>query len=160
MLRFEIKKVFSKSKNKIAVIVLFIILIVTSILTINAVEYVDKDGDHSVGISAARSLRDEKNKWAGYLTEDVFQAVLEENKTINNSKEVLSDDIQEQNKASKKQGISGIIDVINSAFSEYRDYDYFAADNVSSEEVKNVYERRISTLKEWLNSGEETFTEQ
>ena len=161
MLRFEIKKVFSKSKNKIAVIVLFIILIVTSILTINAVEYVDKDGDHSVGISAARSLREEKNKWAGYLTEDVFQAVLEENKTINNSKEVLSDDIQEQNKAySKKQGISGIIDVINSAFSEYRDYDYFAADNVSSEEVKNVYERRISTLKEWLNSGEETFTEQ
>lgn len=160
MLRFEIKKVFSKSKNKIAVIALFIVLIVTSILTINTVEYVDKDGNHSVGISAARKLREEKNKWAGYLTEDVFAAVLEENKTINNSKEALSDDIEEQDKAyAKTQGISSIIDVINNAFSEYRDYNYLAADNVSSEEVKNVYEKRISTLKEYLDSGEETFTE-
>lgn len=161
MLRFEVKKVFSKSKNKIAVIVLFIILIVTSILTINTVEYVDKDGNHSVGISAARNLREEKNKWSGYLTEDVFRAVLEENKTINNSKEALSDDIEEQDKAyAKKQGISGIIDVINNAFSEYRDYNYFAVDNVSSEEVKNIYKKRISILKEWIDSGEETFTEQ
>lgn len=161
MLRFEIKKVFSKSKNQIAVIVLFIILIVTSVLTINRVEYVDEDGGHSVGISAARNLREEKNKWSGYLTEDVFRAVLEENRTINNSKEALSDDIEEQDKAyAKKQGISGIIDIINNAFSEYRDYNCFAADNVSSEEVKNIYEKRISTLKEWLDSGEETFTEQ
>ena len=89
MLRFEVKKVFSKSKNKIAVIVLFIILIVTSVLTINSVEYVDEDGGHSVGISAARNLKEEKNKWSGYLTEDVFRAVLEENRTINNSKEAL-----------------------------------------------------------------------
>ncbi len=161
MLRFEVKKVFSKSKNKIAVIVLFVILIVTSILTLNTVEYIDKDGGHSVGISAAKNLREEKNKWAGYLTEDVFRAVLEENKTINNSKEALSDDIEEQDKAyAKKQGISGIIDVINHAFSEYRDYNYFAADNVSGEEVKNIYEKRITTLKKWLDSGEETFTEQ
>lgn len=161
MLRFEVKKVFAKSKNKIAVIALFIILVVTSILTINTVEYVDKDGNHSVGIWAARNLREEKNKWAGYLTEDVFRAVLEENKTINNSAEALSDDIEEQDKAyAKTQGISGIIDIINNAFSEYRDYNYYAADNVSSEEVKNVYEKRISTLKEWLDSGEETFTEQ
>lgn len=161
MLRFEVKKVFSKSKNKIAVIVLFIVLIITSVLTINRVEYVDEDGGHSVGISAARNLREEKNKCSGYLTEDVFRAVLEENRTINNSKEALSDDIEEQNKAyAKKQGISGIIDIINNAFSEYRDYNYFAADNVSSEEVENIYEKRISTLKEWLDSGEETFTEQ
>lgn len=159
MLKFEIKKVFSKSKNKIAVIALFIILIVTTILTINTVEYVDKDGKHSVGIIAARKLREDKNKWAGYLTEDVFQAVLKENKTINSSKEALSDDITEQNKAyAKKQGISDIIDIINYAFSEYRDYNYFAANNVSGEEAKNIYKKRITTLKQWLDSGQETFT--
>ena len=56
MLRYEIKKVFSKSKNRIAVIVLFVILAITSILTINRVEYVDENGNSSVGISAARYL--------------------------------------------------------------------------------------------------------
>ena len=160
MLNFEIKKVFSKSKNRMAVMLLLIILVITSILTINRVEYVDESGNHSVGISAAKNLRDAKNEWAGYLTEEVFQKVLEENKAINQSPEATSSDIQEQDKAyAKKQGISGIIDVINNSFSEYRDYDDFAADNVSGEEVKNIYEKRISTLKEWLDSGDETFTE-
>lgn len=161
MLRYEIKKVFSKSKNRIAVIVLFVILIITSILTINRVEYVDENGDHSVGISAARNLREVKNEWSGYLTEDMLYKVLEENRAINNSEEALSDDIVEQNKAyAKKQGILDIIGVINYAFSEYKDYNYFAADNVSDDEVGTIYERRISTLKEYLDSGEETFTEE
>lgn len=161
MLKFEVKKVFFKSKNRMAFIVLFVILIITSILTINKVEYVDEDGNHSVGISAARNLREAKNEWVGYLTEDTLRKVLEENRTINNSKEALSDDIEEQDKAyAKKQGISSIIDVINNAFSDYRDYNYFAADNVSDDEVGSIYERRSSTLKGWLDSGEETFTEE
>ena len=100
MLRYEIKKVFSKSKNRIAVIVLFVILVITSILTINKVEFVDENGNSSVGISASRDLREAKNQWAGYLTTDTLSKALEENKTINSSKEALSDDITEQNKAS------------------------------------------------------------
>ena len=160
MLKFEIKKVFSKSKNRMAVIVLFVILVITSVLTINRVEYVDEKGNHSVGISAARDLREAKNEWKGYLTEDTLSKALEENRTINSSKEALSDDITEQNKAyAKKQGIAGIMDVIIYAFSDYRDYNYYAADHVSDDEVGTIYERRMSTLKEWLDSGKETFTQ-
>ena len=103
MLRYEIKKVFSKSKNRIAVIVLFVILVITSILTINKVEFVDENGNSSVGISASRDLREAKNQWAGYLTTDTLSKALEENKTINSSKEALSDDITEQNKAYAKK---------------------------------------------------------
>lgn len=161
MFRFEIKKVFSKPKNRVTVMVLLVILVITSILTINRVEYVDENGNHSVGILAARNLREAKNEWAGFLTEDTLRKALEENRAINNSEEALSDDITEQNKAyAKKQGISSIIDVISQAFSEYRDYNYYAADNVSNDEVGTVYERRISTLKEWLDSGKEIFTEE
>lgn len=160
MLRYEIKKVFSESKNRMAVIVLFVILVITSVLTINKVEYVDEKANHSVGISAARDLREAKNEWKGYLTEDTLSKALEENRTINSSKEALSDDITEQNKAyAKKQGIAGIMDVIIYAFSDYRDYNYYAADHVSDDEVGTIYEKRISTLKEWLDSGKETFTQ-
>lgn len=161
MLKFEVKKVFSKPKNKIAVMLLFVVLVVTSILTINRVEYVDENGNHSVWIKASRNLREAKNKWAGYLTEDTLRKALEENTTINNSKETMSDDIVEQDKAyAKYQGIAGIIDIINSAFSEFRDYNPYAANSVSADEVETVYERRLSTLKNWMNSGEETFTEE
>lgn len=160
MIRYEIKKIFSKSMNKIVLLFLIVTLIVVSILTINRVEYVDENGNITTGISAARNLREAKNEWSGYLTEDVFVEVHEENLRINNSDEALSDDVTEQDKAySKKQGILGIVDVINCAFSDYRDYNYYAIDNVSSEDVKNVYETRIATLEKWLETGEESFTE-
>ena len=145
MLKFEVKKVFSKPKNIIAVMLLFVVLVVTSVLTINRVEYVDENGNHSVGIKASRNLREAKNKWAGYLTEDTLRKALEENTTINNSKEAMSEDIAEQDKAyAKYQGIAGIIDIIdiiNSAFSEFRDYNPYAANSVSADEVGTVYER-------------------
>ena len=95
------------------------------------------------------------------MTEDILRKVLEENRTINNSKEALSDEIVEQDKAyAKKQGIEGILDVINSAFSEFRDYNPYAVYHVLDNEVGEIYERRISTLKNWLDTGEEAFTKE
>lgn len=158
MLFFEIKKVFSKFKNKIAMVLLLIILIVTSILTMNRVEYVDTDGGRSSGAAAARKLRAEQNQWTGYLTEDVFTDVILENKQINSSPKAFSEDIMEQDKIyARKQGISDISNLMNYAFSEWRDYNYYIIDNLSAKEAKQVYQKRISSLKGYLESGEETF---
>lgn len=158
MLQFELRKIFSKFKNKIAMIVLLVMLIAVSILTMQRVEYVDAEGNSSSGIAAAQNLRAEQNKWAGYLTEDVFADVFQENQRINSSEEALSEDIQEQDKAyGKTQGIMGIKELINSAFSPWREYNYYAIDNLSEEEAGQVYEKRIESLKEYLNSGEEFF---
>lgn len=160
MTKFEIKKIFSKSRNKLALLFMVIIMLIVSMMTINRVEFVDENGKHSVGLLAAGQLQKAKNEWSGYLTADVLKNVLEENNRINQSKEAQSDDVDEQNKAyAEKQGISGILDVINSAFSEYRDYDYYASDRVSGDEAATIYERRISTLKNWLDSGVETYTQ-
>lgn len=160
MWKFEIKKVFSRPKNKLAVLILLILLAVTSILTINRVEYTDENGSHSTGITAARKLREMKNQWAGDITEEkLAQAIAEYNK-INSSEEARSENIQEQNKAfAKKQGFSDIIDRISVAFSPYREYDYFRAESVSQEEVGRFYEQRIDGLKEWFASGKEKYTE-
>lgn len=159
MLKYEWKKIFSKTKNKIAILLMMMVWIITSLLTINKVEYVNENGRQTTGITAAAKLRGEKNKWAGFLTDDVLKKVIEKNDRINHSKQAMSKEIEEQNKAyAKKQGISGICDVISSAFSPYRDYDYFAVDSVSKEEVTTIYDRRISELKQWLDSGKESYT--
>lgn len=160
MLRFELKKVFSKFKNRMAIVLLLVILVAVSMLTMNRVEYVDSDGNHVSGLIGARSLRAEKNKWKGKVTEDVLEAVVRENEAVNRSPEFQSDNIEELDKAyARKQGFSGIAELINNAFSEWRDYDYFAIDNVSSEEAKSVYARRVSNLKQFLDSGEEAFSD-
>lgn len=160
MLRFEIKKVFCKFKNRMAVVLLLVILVAVSMLTMNRVEYVDSDGNHVSGMMGAKSLRAEKNKWKGEITEDVLETVARENEAVNQSPESRSDNIEELDKAyARKQGFSEIAQLINNAFSEWRDYNYFAIDNISPKEARSVYERRISNLKQYLDSGEETFTD-
>ena len=155
MLRYEIKKVFSKTANKIGLLILTVVLIIVSYFAVTYVDYVDEDGNNRTGIIAVRSLRDMKNQWAGYITEDVLREVIVQNALVNASAEYQSNDVQENNKAySKKQGFSDIRDMINHAFCGFREYNYYRADSVTTEEVSEFYTKRISNLEEWLYSDE------
>ncbi len=153
MIRFELKKMILKPVNKVIFVILAAVLCIASYLAIRYVYYVDENGDMITGVAAARALREEKNKWAGYITEDVLLKVLEENTLINNSEEYLSDDVTENNKAySKKQGFSDIREMINRAFCDFQEYNYYRADSVTKEEISSFYGRRVANLTEWLDS--------
>lgn len=155
MIRFEIKKVFLKWANKIALILLFAVLLLVSVIAIDKVEYVDQKGHDSTGMAAAKNLRKEKNKWTGYLTEDVLVKVVEENTKINQSAEYLSKDVLENNKAyAKKQSFSDIRNLINSAFCDFGEYDYYKVDDIKADDVGLFYEKRMNGLKKWLKTDE------
>lgn len=156
MIRFELKKIFSKPVNKIVFVILIVTLCVVSYLAVGYADYVDENGETITGAAAAQALREEKNEWAGYITDDVLRKVLEENALINNSEEYLSNDVTENNKAySKKQGFSDIREMINRAFCDFQEYSYYRADSVTQEEIQPFYDRRTESLIEWLNSDEQ-----
>ena len=77
MLLFEIRKIFSRFKNRFAALLLLIVLGITSILAINKVEYVDENGNSTTGITAAANLRAVREPWSGYLTEEVLKKASE-----------------------------------------------------------------------------------
>lgn len=60
MLRYEVKKVFSRTGSKIALLILTAVLALTGFLTVGSVEYVDEQGNSNSGIRAARRLREDK----------------------------------------------------------------------------------------------------
>ena len=156
VIRFELKKIFSKPVNKIVFVILAVVLCSVSYLAIRSVEYVDENGDTIIGVEAAQRLRKEKNQWAGYITEDVLLKVLEENALINNSEEYLSDDVTENNKAySKKQGFYDIREMINRAFGSFQEYNSYRVDSVTKEEICSFYDKRMDNLIKWLNSDEQ-----
>ncbi len=160
MIWFEIKKIFSKSVNKAALLIMVAILIAVCLLTFNSVYCTAEDGSHLSGIAAARKLREMKAPWSGDLTEDVFAKAIQKNIEICNSREALSDDITEQNQAyAKKQEFLDIWEFLNDVFSPYRDYQSFIADSLTPEDAMKVYEKRISNFKEFLDFGEEHFSE-
>lgn len=156
MICFELKKIFSKPVNKIVFVILIVALCVVSYFAVGYADYVDENGESRTGAAAARALREEKNEWAGYITDDVLRKVLEENALINNSEEYLSNDVTEKNKAySKKQGFSDIRELINRAFCDFQEYNYYRADSVTQKEIQSFYDRRTESLIEWLNSDEQ-----
>lgn len=155
MVWFEVRKVFSRASGKISLAVLAALLAVTCWLAVSHIDYVNADGDIVTGIRAVRMLRSDKEKWEGYITEDVLRSVIRENAAINASDEARSENVKEQNKAyAKKQGFDDIRDMINRAFCSFREYNYYRADSITEEEVGGLYEQRVARLREWLYSEE------
>ena len=73
MIRYEIKKIFSKTICRISMIVLLLSLIISCYFAITNITYIDEQGVSHTGIAAARDLRTEKQKWEGTLDEEALQ---------------------------------------------------------------------------------------
>lgn len=166
MLKYEIKKIYSKPINKIALAALLALTMTAGFLTIRDVTYITENEERLSGIPAAQRLRELKNGWKGELTEDVLKQVVEMNLAIQSpvgkAEDYESADAYENavdDAYVKKQGFADIRELISSAFSGLFDYDYFRADSVTADEIDGFYQERIDSLKKWLSSGEEHFSD-
>ncbi|MFR8564283.1 MAG: ABC transporter permease [Blautia sp.] len=161
MVKFEIKKVFLRRGNQIAVALLVVLLCVVCFFAGN-ISYVNEEGETEKGFGAVKKLREEQKEWAGFLDEETIQKVIAENNKISQTPEAQSDDFQENDKAfHKKQGFLEIRNLLNYAYAEdFRDYNYFRADSLKPEDASEFYENRISLLENWLSGeGKELFSE-
>lgn len=155
MIIYEIKKIISKISGKIAIILLLLIVVGVSIFTIKSLDFVRPDGTTIYGIKASQQLRNEKDKWRGYITSDVLAEVIRRDAEIEASPEAQSKDWKENNKAyAKKQGYLDIRDIINSALSSFREYNYYKINEVGPEAVEKIYSMRNQNLEQWLISDE------
>lgn len=161
MVKFEIKKVFLRRGNQIAVALLAVLLCVVCFFAGN-ISYVNESGETETGFQAVKKLREEQKKWSGPLDEAKIRQVIEENNKISQTPEAQSEDFQENDKAfHKKQGFQEIRNLLNYAYAEgFRDYNYFRADSLKPEDASKFYENRIVLLKEWLSGeGKALFSE-
>ena len=161
MVKFEIKKVFLRRGNQMAVALLAVLLCVVCFFAGN-ISYVNESGETETGFQAVKKLREEQKEWAGLLDEVKIRKVIEENNKISQTPEAQSDDFQENDKAfHKKQGFQEIRNLLNYAYAEgFRDYNYFRADSLKSEDASEFYENRIVLLKKWLlGEGNALFSE-
>lgn len=155
MIRYEIRKILSRTGSKVGILVLLITLVVTCYFTISYNSYVDEKGDAHVGIKAVRDLFEEKSEWKGLVTEEYLREVIRDNNEINAVYPYdPSDPVTSDMGYSLAQGFGDIQTMINSAFGEFRSYDYFRIDSVTEDEVGRLYENRIENVKTWLFSDE------
>lgn len=147
MVYYEIKKVFSKTSSKMALVLLVMLLIMLSYFTLHDEEYINPDGTVQTGITAVRRLSEDRKRWSGELSEQQFAKVIEENAKIN--KEAGSESISA---FSQKQGFYDISTIINRAYTDFGKYDYTVIDSLTPADGKNVYPNRVIQLEEWLDT--------
>lgn len=161
MIIYEIKKVFSKTGTKIAMLVLLFAIGVTCFFALD-ISFVDENGDTQSGPQAVHELRAAQKKWSGYLDENKIQMVITENLKIRNTPEALSQNIHELDIAyGWGQGIQEIRNLLNCSYAKgFREYDYYRADSLSETDAQYFYSNRISLLKEWLgNDASDQFSD-
>lgn len=107
MVYYEMKKIFSKTSGRIAVICLIGLLIVVCGFAVSGVSYMNEQGEKENGVAAVRKLREAKKEWSGPLTEEKIGEVIAANLAVNNTEEYRSRDIRKSDIAfGWKQGFS------------------------------------------------------
>lgn len=153
MLLFEMKKIFLKASNRIAIGVLLLVTGVVCYFAVGSVDYVNEEGNTETGIYAVQKLKAEKQKWAGVLTEEKITAVIEENARITATEEYQSNNVKMNDIAyGWRQGISDIRQLLVYAFCPFREYDYYRPDSLNPKDAGAFYANRILNLEEWLNT--------
>lgn len=159
MTYYELKKIIARPSTKILYVLLIVVTLVVVGLPISTVEWLNDKGESTKGIVAINKIREEKEQWSGWLTEDVIANVIDKNREYNNSI-IEESDTAENIAYAKKQGFSDIRHMINYSFSDFRDYDYYKIDALSEKDANRFYQNRVDNLSKWLNGeGSQFYTE-
>ncbi len=153
MVRYELKKILGTTGGKVALVLMAAVVLVTFWFAGPCVEWINEQGESETGFAAIAQLRQAKKAWAGPLDEEKLQAVIRENQRINATPEATSKDYHQNDIAyGWKQGFADIRNLLNYSFADgYRSYDYYVADSITAEGVKDFYPNRVKLLKHWLN---------
>lgn len=161
MIRYELKKVFCRTRGKAALVSLLFLICITCFFSAN-VSWVNEKGEEETGFAAVAALRAAQKEWAGDLDEEKIRRVIAENRRIEETPEGQSEKVQESNIAyGWKQGIMEIRSLLNCSYAEqFREYDYFRADSLKEEDAALFYQNRTELLREWLaGDARELFSE-
>lgn len=76
MLKYELKKVWTKRINRMLLIVVLLLSIVFSGFAIGSFRFVDNNGNTHTGLSAPRAMVEDKNQWKGELSSDRIAEII------------------------------------------------------------------------------------
>lgn len=161
MTRYELKKIFSRTSNRLALLLLALVVGATTYLACH-VKYVDEAGQSQYGLAAVRQLRADQKAWAGPLDEETLRRAIGAFQAVVQSPEYQSEDLVQQEIAYHRHlALDTIRDLLNQSFAEgFRSYNYFTANTLIPEDAPRFYSNRTALLRAWLSDEAElTFSQ-
>ncbi len=138
MMYFELKKIFSKTSSKIALMVIFGFMIYLVSIA-NYLVWIDEDGTEITGKAAAKKIREAEQEWYGPLTEEKIAEVITQN---------------------WDQGNREIRTLIAKAFGGLDNIDTTIVDTLTADDAANFYSNRINSVKDWMEGQGDWYTQE
>lgn len=138
MMYFELKKIFSKTSSKIALMVIFGFMIYLVSIA-NYLVWINEDGTEITGKAAAKKIREAEQEWYGPLTEEKIAEVITQN---------------------WNQGNREIRTLIAKAFGGLDNIDTTIVDTLTADDAANFYSNRINSVKDWMEGQGDWYTQE
>lgn len=152
MFKFELKKIFSRFSGKLALIAFVAAIVISAYTSVNAVAYYGEEGT-LYGVSAAKQLQKESEKWRGPLDEEMLRRVIEENTELLNSPLGKSEKLEDQDLLfAKTQGFLPISYIIGVSYSgELDSFIYDKINSLTPDDAVYFYQNRLDCLNKYLS---------
>lgn len=145
MLKLELKRIFSKKLNVLAVGLMVILAAVFSGFAATSNRYVDAHGTVSTGMLTTRKLVENKNGYAGALTEAELTKIIAQYKAVMEQ----SQEEQDANYGTLYQPIDDILNFMISVLTPDAGYDETVLDSVTEDSVQDFYTWYRGNMK-WM----------
>lgn len=157
MLKYELKKVFSKRINQIALTAALVLAVAFSLFAVKSVRYTDEDGGTHTGIMAARKLAADRNRWKGELTAEKIAEAVKSNREL---KQKYSDEIPDEEYGKTKQSYNEITDFAVSILAPDSDWDENVLYQLSDEQADGLYSTYKENIQKMVKEYGETKEQQ
>lgn len=136
MLKFELKKIFSKRINQVLLAAVLVVTIIYSGMAIGSMSYTDEEGQDHTGIEAGRLLAADKNQWKGDLTSETISQVIKEYKELSAK---YPDGIPDTEYGKSVQSYYDIYDFVIGIMTPDSEWNESVVYQLSDEQLQDIY---------------------
>lgn len=153
ILKYELKKVFSKKLNRIVLIAALLAAVALSVFAIGSARYVDENGEGHTGLTASRRLAADRNRWAGELTGDKIAQVVSSRTEINRK---YSYDVPDEEYGKTVQSYNDIENFVIGVLTPDTVWDQSVLYQLEDKQAENLYSIYKNNLQEMAEKYGET----
>lgn len=136
MLKYELKKIFSKRINQVLLATVIVVTIIYSGMAIGSMRYTDEEGQEHTGIEAGRLLVEDVNQWKGELTAEKITEVITDYKELSGK---YPDGIPDEEWGKHVQSYYNIYSFVIDIMTPDSEWNEGVVYQLSDEQLQNIY---------------------
>ena len=154
MVKYELKRIFTKRMNRLLLAVAVIIGVVMSVFAVTSSRYVDSSGAGHETPDAVRRLVEDKNQWKGKLTGDVIAQIVADRQKI--AGEYQDDNVPDTVWGERIQSYTDIADMVDSILGGDEEYMPGALLGITLDQAKDIYSIREQYIEQLIQKYGDT----